>query len=149
MSSNMASERSALVNPSSSFWSMIFSNPSIKKSKLLLFCLTSARPLSNLHKGSSNECQIQSETDSLQMTLLFILPSQHLPNQRFSRKILTTLNAGVINGTWNLTPLISKCQVIHITRSKNPIPTQYTLHNCILESVFSENCNGVNISSDL
>ena len=39
------------------------------------------------------------------MTLLFILPSQHLPNQRFSRKILTTLNAGVINGTWNLTPL--------------------------------------------
>ena len=39
------------------------------------------------------------------MTLLFILPSQHLPNQRFSRKILTTLNAGVINWTWKLTPL--------------------------------------------
>ena len=32
----------------------------------------------------------------------------------------------------------SKCQVIHITRSKTPIPTQYTLHNCILESVFSK-----------
>ena len=27
------------------------------------------------------------------------LTSQHLPNQRFSRKILTTLTAGVINGT--------------------------------------------------
>ena len=45
MNSNMASERSALVNPSSSCWSMIFSNPSIRKSKLISFCLTSARPL--------------------------------------------------------------------------------------------------------
>ena len=31
MNSNMASERSALVNPSYSCWSMIFSNPSIRK----------------------------------------------------------------------------------------------------------------------
>ena len=80
------------------------------------------------------------------MTLLFILPPQHLPNQRFSRKILTTLNAGLINGTWNLTPLNA---VIRITRSKNPIPTQYTLHNCILESVSSAKYLGVDISSDL
>ena len=43
----------------------------------------------------------------------------------------------------------SKCQVIHITRSKNPIPTQYTIHNCILESVSSEKNLGVDISSDL
>ena len=43
----------------------------------------------------------------------------------------------------------SKCQVIHITRSKNPIPTQYTLHNCILESVFSAKYLGVDISSHL
>ena len=67
--------------------------------------------------------------DSLQMTLLFILPSQQLPNHKFFRKILTTLNAGDME----FNP--SKCQVIHITRSKIPIPTQYTLHNCILESV--------------
>ena len=40
MNPNMASERSALVNPSSSCSSMIFSNPSIKKSKLISFCLT-------------------------------------------------------------------------------------------------------------
>ena len=38
-------DRSALVNPSSSCWSMIFSNPSIRKSKLISFCLTSVRPL--------------------------------------------------------------------------------------------------------
>ena len=80
--------------------------------------------------------------DSLQMTLLFILPSQHLPNQRFSRKMLTTLHAGVINGTCNL-------QVIHITRSKNPIPTQYTLHNYILESVSSAKYLRVDISAYL
>jgi len=41
-----------------------------------------------------------------------------------------------------------KCQVIHITRSKTPIPTQYT-HNCILESVSSAKYLGVDISSDL
>ena len=43
----------------------------------------------------------------------------------------------------------SKCQVIHITRSKNPIPTQYTLHSCVLEYVSSAKYLGVDISSDL
>ena len=33
--------------------------------------------------------------------------------------------------------------------SKNPIPTQYTLHNCMLESVSSAKYLGVDISSDL
>ena len=32
---------------------------------------------------------------------------------------------------------------------QNPIPTQYTLHNCILESVSSPTYLGVDISSDL
>ena len=44
---------------------------------------------------------------------------------------------------------LSKCQVSHITRSKKPIPTQYTLHNCILESVSSAKYLCVDISSDL
>ena len=50
---------------------------------------------------------------------------------------------------WDMEFNPSKCQVIHITRSKNPIPTQYTLHNCILESVSSAKYLGVDISSDL
>jgi len=33
---------------------------------------------------------LQKRTKQFFMTLFFILPSQHLPNQRFSRKILTT-----------------------------------------------------------
>ena len=50
---------------------------------------------------------------------------------------------------WDMEFNPSKCQVIHITRSKNPIPTQYTLQNCILESVSSVKYLGVDISSDL
>ena len=46
---------------------------------------------------------------------------------------------------WDMDFNRSKCQVIHITRSKNPIPTQYTLHNCILESVSSAKYLGVDI----
>ena len=39
--------------------------------------------------------------------------------------------------TWDMEFNPSECRVIHITRSKNPIPTRYTLHNCILDSVSS------------
>ena len=79
------------------------------------------------------------------MTLLFILPSQHLPNQRFSN--LDNLER--CSHEWDMAFNPSKCQVIHITRSKIPIPSQYTLHNCILESVSSAKYLGVDISSDL
>ena len=50
---------------------------------------------------------------------------------------------------WDMEFNLSKCQVIHITRSKNPIPTQYTLYNCILESESSAKYLGVDISSHL
>jgi len=50
---------------------------------------------------------------------------------------------------WDMEFNHSKCQVIHITMSKNPIPRQYTLHNCILEYVSSVKYLGVDISSDL
>ena len=50
---------------------------------------------------------------------------------------------------WDMQFNPSKCQVSHITRSKKPIPTQYTLHNCILESVSSAKYLCVDISSDL
>jgi len=39
---NVASERSALMNPCSSCWSMIFSNPSIRKGKLILLDFSNA-----------------------------------------------------------------------------------------------------------
>ena len=51
---------------------------------------------------------------------------------------------------WDMEFNPSKCQFIHIMiRSKNPIHTQYTLHNCILESVSLAKYIGVDFSSDL
>ena len=50
---------------------------------------------------------------------------------------------------WDMEFNPSNCQVIQITRSKNPIPTQYTFHNCILESVSLAKYLGVDISSDI
>ena len=43
----------------------------------------------------------------------------------------------------------SKCQVIHITRSRSPLPTTYTLHGETLEAVASARYLGVDIANDL
>lgn len=43
----------------------------------------------------------------------------------------------------------SKCQVIHVTKRKHPIPTQYYLHGVHLESVSSAKYLGVDISNNL
>ena len=43
----------------------------------------------------------------------------------------------------------SKCQVIHVTRRKHPIPSKYKLHGVLLESVTSAKYLGVDISNNL
>ena len=43
----------------------------------------------------------------------------------------------------------SKCLVIHITRSRTPVPSQYLLHGQVLESVAGSKYLGVEISSNL
>ena len=50
---------------------------------------------------------------------------------------------------WDMEFNPSKCQVIHVTRMKQPIPTNYSLHNVKLQSVTSAKYLGVDISSDL
>ena len=50
---------------------------------------------------------------------------------------------------WDMKFNPSKCQVIHITKRKTVIPTKYTLHNTILESVTSAKYLGITISNDL
>jgi len=142
MNSNMASERSALANHSSSCWSLIFSNPSIRKRRKAFDKVSHEKLAHKLHdygiRGPALKWVKGFLITATSLSLLFILPSQHLPNQRFPRKILIDMEFNP-----------SKYQVIHITRSTNPIPTQYTLHNCILESVFSAKYLRVDISSDL
>lgn len=50
---------------------------------------------------------------------------------------------------WDMSFNPSKCQVIHVTRRKDPFETVYHLHGCILESVPSSKYLGVTISEDL
>ena len=50
---------------------------------------------------------------------------------------------------WDMEFNPSKCQVIHITKLRNPIQTEYFLHNRKLESVSSAKYLGVDISRDL
>lgn len=50
---------------------------------------------------------------------------------------------------WDMEFNPSKCQVIHVTKRKHPIPTQYFLHGVLLESVNSAKYLGVDISNNL
>ena len=51
--------------------------------------------------------------------------------------------------TWDMQFNPSKCQVIHITRSRFPLATKYTLHGETLEEVASARYLGVDIANDL
>jgi len=50
---------------------------------------------------------------------------------------------------WDMEFNPSKCQVIHATKRKHPIPTQYFLHGIKIESVTSAKYLGVDIASNL
>ena len=50
---------------------------------------------------------------------------------------------------WDMEFNPSKCQILHITRSRQPLQSQDTLHGQFLESVDSAKYLGVNISQDL
>ena len=50
---------------------------------------------------------------------------------------------------WDMQFNPSKCQVIHVTRSRSPLPTTYTLHGETLEAVASARYLGVDIANDL
>ncbi|MCW4309234.1 MAG: reverse transcriptase domain-containing protein [Candidatus Thiodiazotropha endolucinida] len=50
---------------------------------------------------------------------------------------------------WDMEFNPGKCQVLHITRSQNPIKTQYTMHGQVLESVPTARYLGVDISTNL
>ena len=51
--------------------------------------------------------------------------------------------------TWDMEFSPGKCQVLQLTRSRQPFQSQYTLHGQVLESVDSAKYLGVNISQDL
>ena len=97
--------------------------------------------INDLHMHVKSKVRLFADDTALYLTISTSsqseIPQKDLDNlERWSHKLDMELNP-------------SKCQVIHITSSKTPIPTQYTLHNCILESVSSPTYLGVDISSDL
>ena len=50
---------------------------------------------------------------------------------------------------WDMEFNPSKCVVIHVTRAKIPVPSEYLVHGQILESVGGSKYFGVEISSNL
>ena len=50
---------------------------------------------------------------------------------------------------WDMEFNPSKCQVLHISKSRHPVSTQYSLHNQALESVDGAKYLGVYLSKDL
>ena len=51
--------------------------------------------------------------------------------------------------TWEMHFNLSKCQVKHISRTRNPIQTQYVLHGQVLEAVDQAKYLGLKIGHDL
>ena len=51
--------------------------------------------------------------------------------------------------TWDMEFNLGKCQVLHITRERQPLLSQYTLHGQVLETVDSAKYLGVTVSQDL
>ena len=51
--------------------------------------------------------------------------------------------------TWDMEFNPSKCQVLHISKSRHPVSTQYSLHNQALESVDGAKYLDVRLSKDL
>ena len=51
--------------------------------------------------------------------------------------------------SWDMNFNPAKCQVLHVTRSKTPIPSKYFLHNTELESAAAAKYLGVTILDDL
>ena len=66
--------------------------------------------------------------------------------QADSKKLQEDLN---VLQKWDMEFNPSKCQVVHITRSKRPIQTFYSMHGQVLEAVNSARYLGVDIASDL
>ncbi|MCG8048052.1 MAG: hypothetical protein JAY75_12610 [Candidatus Thiodiazotropha taylori] len=56
---------------------------------------------------------------------------------------------GTWSRKWDMEFNPSKCTVIHVTRSNDPVPSQYTLYGQVLESVTSSKYLGVTINDHL
>ena len=79
-------------------------------------------------------------------TAIFLAVSS-LKDAELLQQDLAQLHRWELNWDMEFNP--SKCVVIQITRARTPVPSQYFLHDQLLESVASSKYLGVEISSNL
>ena len=97
--------------------------------------------INDLPQNVSSKVRLFADDTAIYLTLTSADQSATLQND------LKTLELWELEWDMEFNP--SKCQVIHVTRRKHPIPTQYILHGVQLESVSSAKYLGVDISNDL
>ena len=79
-------------------------------------------------------------------TAMYLALSSHIEGQVLQNDLLSLEKWEKM---WDMNFNPSKCQVLHVTRLKNPIETKYFLHDTMLDSVSSAKYLGVTISDDL
>ena len=97
--------------------------------------------INDLPQNIQSKARLFADDTALYMSLTSVKQSKTLQND------LKTLEKWELDWDMEFNP--SKCQVIHVTRRKHPIPSQYFLHNTLLESVTSAKYLGVDISNNL
>ena len=63
--------------------------------------------------------------------------------------LIINFNFGLYRRAWDMEFNPSKCQVLHISRSRRPIKHSYTMQGQVLDSIDHARYLGVDISSDL
>ena len=97
--------------------------------------------INDLPENISSKIRLFADDTAIYLTLTSHLQSSTLQNDL---RILEKWESD-----WDMEFNPSKCQVIHVTKRKTPIPSQYYLHEVLLESVSSAKYLGVDISADL
>ena len=81
-------------------------------------------------------------------TAMYLALSSHIEGQVLQKNLLS-LEKWEKMWNMNFKTLTSKCRVLHVTRLKTPIETNYFLYNTMLDSVSSAKYLGITISVDL
>ena len=91
--------------------------------------------------------QVQSSVRFFADDTAMYLAISSLPDENILQDDLSKLDQWEKSLDMNFNP--TKCQVLHITRLKTPIPSKYFLHNTELKSATAGKYLGVTISDDL
>ena len=97
--------------------------------------------INHLHDKVKSQVRLFADDTAADLAITKLAKSKQLQDD------LDTLQEWEIDWDTELNPW--KCQVIHVTRSRSPLPISYILHGKTLEVVSSAKYLGVDIVSDL